>query len=114
MVDLLTGSRTTGGDAAMAELDAKREEIAGLIAQELGLGDLSSLNPSERATVDQQTAETIEGCGDDAAEPADCTEATLRLRQVLKEYRDLETLRSDELDARLAEEGEVFAREDDA
>ena len=98
----------------MSDLDDKREEIAALIADELGLGAPDTLSPSDRTVVDRQTAETIEGCDADAAEPADCSEATLRLRTLLREYRRLEELRTDELNVRLAEEGEVFSREDDA
>jgi hypothetical protein len=98
----------------MSEIEEKRREIAELIALELGLGDLEGLNAADRAAVDRQTAETIAGCGADSPEPADCTEANIRLRGLLQQYRALQILRSDEADARLAEEGEVFGREDDA
>lgn len=98
----------------MSDLDAKREEIAAFIAGELGLGALETLSPSDRAAVDRQTAETIEGCGETGDEAADCTEATPRLRELLQAYRRLDELRTDELNVRLAEEGEVFSREDDA
>lgn len=98
----------------VSDLETKREEIAALIAAELGLGDLEGLKAADRAVVDLQTAETIEGCGDRADAPADCEEANLRLRQLLREYSALEELRMDEADVRLAEEGEVFGREDDA
>jgi len=98
----------------MSSLEAKREEIAALIAAELGLGDLEGLKAADRAVVDLQTAETIDGCGEDADAPADCEEANLRLRQLLREYSALKELRTDEADVRLAEEGEVFSREDDA
>ena len=53
----------------MSDLDDKREEIAALIADELGLGAPDTLSPSDRTVVDRQTAETIEGCDADAAEP---------------------------------------------
>jgi hypothetical protein len=98
----------------MAELEDKRREIAELIALELGFGDLAGLSATDRAAVDLQTAETISGCGADSAEPSDCTEANIRLRGLLKELHALQVLRSDEADARLAEEGEVFGRENDA
>ncbi|MCJ2033665.1 hypothetical protein [Methylobacterium sp. J-068] len=104
----------------MSELEAKRREIAELIALELGFGDLDGLSAADRAAVDRQTAETIEGCapgeaGSDGTEPAaDCSEANIRLRGLLRQFRALQVLRSDEADARLAEEGEVFGREDDA
>lgn len=98
----------------MSKLDAKREEIAAMVAAELGLGDLATLSASERAVVDQQTTETIEGCGDDTPGASDCSDATLRLRHLLAEYRALAELRADELNTRLAAEGEVFSPEDDA
>lgn len=98
----------------MSAVEDKRREIAELIALELGFGDLDALAPADRAAVERQTDETIAGCGLDSAEPADCEEANLRLRGLLKELHALQVLRSDEADARLAEEGEVFAREDDA
>ncbi|WP_019904244.1 hypothetical protein [Methylobacterium sp. 77] len=98
----------------MSKLDEKREEIAALIALELGLGELAGLSEAERAAVDRQTSETIEGCAPDADAPADCEEAGSQLRLRLREYRALTELRTDEANARLAEEGEVFSREDDA
>ena len=64
-----------------------REEIAALIALELGFGDLEALSPEDRAAVEQQTTETIEGCGD---EKADCTDAHVKLRGLLAEYRRLQ------------------------
>ena len=97
----------------MSDLDAKREEIAAAIAQGLGLGGLASLGADERAEVDRRTAEALatgaSGVPDDPP-----TEAGTRLRWLLAEYRDLEALRADTANARLAEEGEVFAPEDDA
>ncbi|KQP50986.1 hypothetical protein ASF34_19530 [Methylobacterium sp. Leaf106] len=99
---------------AMSKLDEKREEIAALIASELGLGDPAGLSEADRAAVDRQTSETIEGCALETDEPADCEEAGTPLRRRLREYRALLELRTDEADARLAEEGEVFGREDDA
>ncbi len=98
----------------MPEIAEKRREIAELIALELGFGDLETLSATERAAVDRQTEETIAGCEADSPEPADCTEANIRLRGLLQQYRALRVLRSDEADARLADEGEVFGREDDA
>lgn len=98
----------------MSEIAEKRREIAELIALELGFGDLETLSATERAAVDRQTQETIAGCEADSPEPADCAEANIRLRGLLQQYRALQILRSDEADARLADEGEVFGREDDA
>ncbi|MCJ2131674.1 hypothetical protein [Methylobacterium sp. E-045] len=98
----------------MSELDEKREEIAVLIAAELGLGDPAGWSEADRAAVDRRTSEAIEGRALGPDEPADSTEAGTRLRQRLREYRALLELRTDEADARLAEEGEVFGREDDA
>jgi hypothetical protein len=98
----------------MSEIEEKRREIAALIALELGLGDLEGLGEADRAAVDRQTAETIAGSEADEPGAADAGEANIRLRGLLRQYRDLQILRSDEADARLAEEGEVFGREDDA
>jgi hypothetical protein len=98
----------------MSEIEDKRREIAELIALELGLGDLETLSAEDRAAVDRQTAETIAGCGVNGPEPADCAEANIRLRGLLQQLHALEMLKSDEADVRLAEEGEVFSREDDA
>lgn len=98
----------------MSAVDDKRREIAELIALELGFGDLDGLSPTDRAAVERQTEETIAGCGIGSAEPADCEEANLRLRGLLTELHALQVLRSDEADTRMAAEGEVFAREDDA
>ncbi|MCK2054271.1 hypothetical protein [Methylobacterium sp. 37f] len=104
----------------MSEIEDKRHEIAELIALELGFGDLDAASAADRAVIERQTDETIAGCAADSQEPADCTEANIRLRGLLHQYRALQilrddqVLRSDEADARLAEEGEVFSREDDA
>ncbi|KQP52328.1 hypothetical protein ASF39_20065 [Methylobacterium sp. Leaf108] len=100
--------------ATVLALDAKRKEIATHVARELGLGDLASLTPTDRAIVDQQTNETIEGCSGDTSELADCSDADRTMRRLLSEHRDLEELRTDEANVRLAEEGEVFSRDDDA
>lgn len=99
---------------SMSDLDQKRDEIAAHVAAELGLGPLADLSPEERAAVDQQTAETIEGCDPAQPEAADCSDADRQMRKLLDEYRALETLRADEDNVRLAEQGEVFAPENDA
>ena len=95
----------------MSPLDAKREEIAAVIAKDLGLGDLDTLEAGDRAAVDRQTAETIAAWDD---ERADGTDAHVTLAPLLAEYRALQQTRTDEANARLAEEGEVFSPEDDA
>ena len=95
----------------MSALDAKREEIAAVIANELGFGDLDTLEEGDRAAVDEQTAETIEAWDDERADGAD---AHVKLAPLLAEYRALQQLRTDEANARLADEGEVFSPEDDA
>jgi hypothetical protein len=101
-------------EARILALHAKREEIAAHVARDLGLGDLAGLSQEARAAVDQQTTETIEGCDPASPEPADCSEADRTMRRLLSEHRALSELRADEDNARLAEEGEVFAPEDDA
>lgn len=98
----------------MSDLDAKRTEIAALVAMELGLGDLALLSATDRAAIDQQTEETIASYGEGGVAGSHADEANLKLRQLLHDYRALEELRVDENDVRLAEEGEVFGREDDA
>ncbi|MHC2016234.1 hypothetical protein [Methylobacterium sp. CM6247] len=95
-------------------LAAKREEIAAHVASELGLGDLEGLSAADRTVVDQQTEETIKGCAPNADEPSDCSDADRTMRRLLSEHRALEELSTDEANARLAEEGEVFGRDDDA
>lgn len=105
---------TVPHEANVSALDAKRGEIAAHVARELGLGDLAGLSPGDRAAVDQQTDETIEGCATDTGEPADCSDADRTMRRLLSEHRALKELQTDETNVRLAEEGEVFSREDDA
>lgn len=95
-------------------LQAKREEIATHIAEELGLGALNSLSTEERAAVEQQTIETIEGCDPTSSEPADCSDADRQTRKLLAEYRALQQQSVDERAARLAKEAEEFDRQDDA
>lgn len=95
-------------------LAAKRKEIATHVALELGLGDLAALGPADRAMVDRQTDETIEGCSADTDEPADCSDADRTMRRLLSEHRALEEMTTDEANVRLAEKGEVCSREDDA
>jgi hypothetical protein len=70
-------------------LAAKRKEIAAHVAHELGLGNLASLSAADRAMVEQQTSETIEGCGTDTDEPSDCSDADRTMRRLLKEHRAL-------------------------
>lgn len=102
------------GQATVLALAAKRMEIATHVALELGLGDLSGLSRADRDVMDQQTDETIEGCSAGTDEPADCSEADRTMRRLISEHRALEEMRTDEANVRLAEEGEVFSREDDA
>jgi hypothetical protein len=101
-------------EMAMSDLDTKREEIAAHVARDLGFDGLVGLNPSDRAAVDQQTAETIEGCDPASPVPVDCSDADKEMRRLLAEYRGLLQLRTDAGNVRLAEEGEVFAPENDA
>lgn len=83
-------------------LRAKREEIAAHVALELGLGSLAGLSRADRAAVDRQTDETIEGCSTDTEEPSDCSDADRTMRRLLAQHRAL------------AEEGEVHTSKDDA
>lgn len=84
--------------AASAEaIAAKRAEIAAAVAAAQGLGDPAG--PDARAAVADRVEALIAGQG---APPED-----EGLRRCLAEYRDL-------ADTRLAEEGEVFAPQDDA
>ncbi|MGT2486180.1 hypothetical protein [Methylobacterium oryzae] len=101
-------------EARVLAIHAKREEIAAHVARDLGLGALAGLSPEERAAVDQQTAETIEGCDPALPEPADCSDADRTMRRLLSEHHALSELRADEANELLAERGEVFAPEDDA
>lgn len=98
----------------MSDLDMKREEIAAQIARALGFGGLASLSPSDRATVDQRTSVAIEGYDPASPMAADGADADRELRRLLAEYRGLQQIRADQDNVRLAEEGEVFAPEDDA
>lgn len=84
------------GEARVVALRAKREEIAAHVALELGFGDLAGLSREDRAAVDQQTDETIEGCSSDTAEPADCSDADRTMRRLLSEHRALRDLPADE------------------
>jgi hypothetical protein len=101
-------------EARVLALRTKREEIAAHVARNLGLGDLATLSGEERAAVDQQTSETIEGCDPASPEPADCSDADRTMRRLLSEHHALSGLQADENNVHLAEEGEVFAPEDDA
>lgn len=101
-------------DNSLLALRAKREEIAAHVAHELGLGELAALSPTDRATVDQQTNETIECCTPNSPEAADYSDADRTMRRLLAEHRALEEQQGDEDTARLAEEGEVSAPENDA
>ena len=47
-------------------------------------------------------------------EPADCSDADRTMRRLLSEHRALQEENADEANVRLAEEGEVFAPENDA
>ena len=102
------------GQVTVLALAAKRTEIATHVALELGLGDLQGLSPADRAIVDQQTAETIEGCSANTGEQADCSDADRTMRRLLSEHRALEKMRTDQVNVHLAEKAEVFSREDDA
>ncbi|AWN36896.1 hypothetical protein [Methylobacterium radiodurans] len=79
----------------MSALREKRAAIAGAVAAE----------GRDGAETEARVAALLAG----RAEPE-----TAELRHLLTEYRDLEALPADEADVRLAEQGEVFAREDDA
>ena len=94
-----TPTRGTAPPASAEALAAKRAEIAAALAAAQGLGDPVALGPEARAAIEAHVAALIAGQG---APPA--SEA---LRRCLAEYRDL-------ADTRLAEQGEVFAPQDDA
>lgn len=98
----------------MTALDAKREEIAALIALDLGFGDLGRLHPEERAQVDVETVNAIAAHGAGIVDDADPHLANVKLRKLLSAYADLAALPADERDVRLAAKGEVFSRENDA
>lgn len=76
-------------ESRVLALHAKREEIAAHVARDLGLGELAALSRDERAAVDKQTAETIEGCDPASPEPTDCSEADRTMRRLLSEHRAL-------------------------
>lgn len=101
-------------EVAMSDLDMKREEIAAQIARALGLDGLASLSPSDRATVDQRTKVAIEGYDSASPMAADGADADREMRRLLAEYHGLQQIQADQDNVRLAEEGEVFAPEDDA
>lgn len=86
-------------EARVLALHAKREEIAAHVARDLGLGDLAGLSREERAAVDQQTTETIEGCDPASPEPTDCSEADRTMRRLLSEHHALKDVQADEDDA---------------
>ncbi|KAB1071679.1 hypothetical protein F6X51_18890 [Methylobacterium planeticum] len=88
--------------------------MAAEVARELGFGELRALSLADRALVDRQADETIAGCASDAPEATDCSDANRTMRRLLVEHRALLELKTDEANTRLAEEGEVFAPEDDA
>ncbi|MER2264312.1 hypothetical protein [Methylobacterium oxalidis] len=83
-------------EALVLAIKAKREEIAAHVAQELGLGKLAGLSREDRAAVDLQTDETIEGCTADSPEPADCSDADRTMRRLLAEHRSLKEQQADE------------------
>ena len=80
-------------------LHAKREEIAAHIARDLGLGGLPGLSRDERAAVDQQATEIIEGCDPTSPELSDCSEADRTMRRLLSEHHALKDLQAGEDDA---------------
>ena len=98
----------------MSDQNRKREEIAAHVARELGFEGLAGLSPADRAAVDQQTAEAIEGCDPTLPIPADCSDADREMQRLLREYHASQELKADNSNVRLAEEGEVFAPVDDA
>lgn len=73
----------------MFALAAKRKEITAHVSQELGLRDPARLGAADQAMVEQQTTETIEGCGMDTDEPADYSDADRTVRRLLSEHRAL-------------------------
>ncbi len=90
----------------VSDVDAARAAIAGLIAERDGL------DPQDRAALDRAVEAAADGFDPDAPAPSDPAEA--ELHGLLRDYRGLRALRTDRNNARLAEEGEVFAPEDDA
>lgn len=98
----------------MSDLDTKREEIAALVARDLGFDGLAGLSPSDRAAVDRRTAELVDRCDTTSPVSADAPAADREMRRLLAEYRGLLHLPTDAANVRLAEVGEVFAPDDDA
>ncbi|MCJ2043801.1 hypothetical protein MKK58_04520 [Methylobacterium sp. J-078] len=70
----------------MTRLDAKRLEIAELIAVELGFDDLEGMGVVDRAMIDQHTDEAIDCCAEHLAIPADDKNSNIRLRHLLKQH----------------------------
>jgi hypothetical protein len=73
----------------MTPLDAKRLEIAELIAAELGFDDLDGMDAADRAVVDQHTDDAIASCAEYLTNPADGENSNIRLRQLLKQHLSL-------------------------
>lgn len=73
----------------MTPLDAKRLEIAELIAIELGFDDLDGMSSADREMIDQHTDDAIASCEAYLANPADGDHSNIRLRQLLKQYLSL-------------------------
>ncbi|MGU3539604.1 hypothetical protein [Methylobacterium sp. A54F] len=96
------------------DLAGARAEIAALIAAELGYGDLDALGPEDRGRVEAETERLLASQGAVVPDRSDPLAAHVRLQRLIAAYRDRAALKGDEDDARLAAEGEVFAREDDA
>ena len=76
----------------MTPLDAKRLEIAELIAIELGFDDLEGMDVIDRAMVDQHTDSAIENCTSYLTNPADSENSNIRLRMLLAQHLVLSNL----------------------
>jgi len=79
----------------MTPLDAKRLEIAELIAAELGFDDLDGMDPADRVMIDQHTDDAIGSCEAYLADPADGENSNIRLRMLLKQYLSISSLHID-------------------
>lgn len=80
----------------MHPLDAKRLEIAELIAIELGFDDFEGMSTADREMVDQHTDDVIARCAAYLAIAADSDNSNIRLRMLLKQHLSLSHMQMDQ------------------
>jgi len=89
----------------MPTLNEKLDEIAELLARDLGFGPLSTLDATTCAEISAEAVDATEAWSEAEVESVEPLEAKTDLQRLLVQYRDIEEAILDARDADLSDDG---------